>query len=397
MVESPGQPLNALHINDQQPVDWQDLSIYNQNDAIDDFITQNTTASHLAPIHEFGDLSFDNMDTDMNSTTIDDNQLNLESLFHDLRQELSLPRQTSFPRRRSRYRFRREGQQTRACLIPASEASSDPLQRWRDSPPDEEAAPIAAILSALGDPDNQLSHPADMASGRAPDARSRKSRSVAGSNTSTLSSGTSHKSGRSDRSTNSINRGTNVQARGRRRGRVEKTGVEKPRIFACTFCCDSFRSKYDWARHEKSLHLNLETWTCAPRDGFVLSATGEQRCAYCDFPDPTPQHLDEHNHNACAGTSRVFARKDHLVQHLRVLHRLKELPPLDTWRQETTCFTCRCGFCNHRLNSWKERVDHLAGHFRKGFTMRDWQGEHEFPPSIAALEPNNRRQPQLDG
>ncbi|KAE8422182.1 hypothetical protein BDV36DRAFT_280198 [Aspergillus pseudocaelatus] len=301
---------------------------------------------------------------------------------------LSLPQQTSLPRRRSRYRFQREGRETRPIQIPASEPSPDPLQRWRYSPPDQEAAPIAAIVRALKDPNGQLSHSDNPAYESASVGRARKSRSIASSNTSSLSSGTSHESGRLEQSTNSVNRGPMAQARGWRRGRIKRPFGEKPRIFACTFCCDSFRSKYDWARHEKSLHLNLETWTCAPRDGLGLSTAGEPQCAYCGFPAPTPQHLDEHNHNACAGESRVFARKDHLVQHLRALHRLKEIPPLDRWRQETSSFTCRCGFCNHRLDSWKERVDHLAGHFRKGFAMRDWQGEHEFPPSIAALVQN---------
>ncbi|KAL4779959.1 hypothetical protein BJX76DRAFT_351371 [Aspergillus varians] len=300
-------------------------------------------------------------------------------------QGLGLPQQRSLPRQRSRYRSRREGQETRSIQISASESPPDPLQRWRDSPPDQEAASIAAIVRVLDEPNHQLSHSGNKASESAFDARATKSRSIAGSNTSSLSSLISHKPDQSEQSTGSINRGPRTQVRGRRKRHIEKRGGEKPRIFACTFCCDSFRSKYDWARHEKSLHLNLETWTCAPRDGLVLSTSGEPQCAYCGFPNPTPQHLDQHSHTACARESRVFARKDHLVQHLRTFHRLNEIPPLDTWRQETPSFTCRCGFCNRRLGSWKARVDHLAEHFRKGFTMRDWQGEHEFSPSIAAL------------
>lgn len=35
------------------------------------------------------------------------------------------------------------------------------------------------------------------------------------------------------------------------------------------------------------------------------------------------------------------------------------------------------------MNNWDERVDHIAEHFRKGSTMRDWRGEHGFPPEIA--------------
>lgn len=36
------------------------------------------------------------------------------------------------------------------------------------------------------------------------------------------------------------------------------------------------------------------------------------------------------------------------------------------------------------METWQERVDHLAGHFRKGATMKDWKGDHGFTPQIAA-------------
>ena len=32
------------------------------------------------------------------------------------------------------------------------------------------------------------------------------------------------------------------------------------RPYKCTFCTDNFKTKYDWQRHEKTLHLNLEQW-----------------------------------------------------------------------------------------------------------------------------------------
>lgn len=393
IAENPGHPQNMLPLPDQQPTYWHDVPVHERRGKVHDFITtnkdshlqQDILASYDPSMHDFGDVSFGIMDSGLNSPPRNDGQMELDSLFRELHQDSSFPQQTSLPQRRSRYRLRREGQEVRPIQIPVSEPSPNPLQRWQVSPPDEEAAPMAAIIEALDGPENQLSHLGTMDGGKASDARHRKQHSVASSNNSSRSSSTSHLSGTSDRPTGSTNLNLCAKARGAKRRRVEKSKSEKPRVFACTFCCDAFRNKYDWARHEKSVHLNLETWTCAPRDGLVSSPTEEKRCAYCGSPDSTPQHLEEHNHNACAGTSRVFSRKDHLVQHLRVLHRLKEIPPLDTWRREAPYFTCRCGFCDHRLNSWKERADHLAGHFRKGWTMRDWHGEHEFPPSVAAL------------
>jgi hypothetical protein len=35
------------------------------------------------------------------------------------------------------------------------------------------------------------------------------------------------------------------------------------------------------------------------------------------------------------------------------------------------------------MNTWQERVDHLAKHFREGATMDDWKGDHCFESSIA--------------
>lgn len=387
--EVTGQPLDPLPLFPEQVTDGQDLWLNPPSESIGHSVTA-TTKDHSPPSNStaFGhDLMHDPDDF-----LCGNGQQRLDSSIHGMFQGLNFntPWQPPFPRRRSRYRLQKQGPNTIPCMIPASEPPPDPLQRWQDSPPEEEAAPIAAIIQALGNPENQVSHfDDDTRESPRTTAHARKPGSTAGSNTNSLPSGSSHSSSRSNLSTRSRDSNRrNTRLRDHRRGRVGKPRAEKPRIFACTFCCDSFRSKYDWARHEKSLHLNLETWNCAPVQGYVLSPTGEQQCAYCGFSNPTSQHLEEHNHHACSGTSRVFSRKDHLVQHLRFLHRLKEIPCLDTWRRERLPFTCRCGFCNQRLNSWKARVDHLAGHFRKGCTMRDWQGEHEFPPSIAAQVQN---------
>ncbi|KAJ4363018.1 hypothetical protein N0V83_010136 [Neocucurbitaria cava] len=160
------------------------------------------------------------------------------------------------------------------------------------------------------------------------------------------------------------------------------------RIFKCTFCCDTFKHKYDWSRHEKSLHLNMEEWICAPHGAsVVLPLTGRVHCAYCSALDPTPEHLQQHNHlahNVTDSTPRVFRRKDHLVQHLRLVHGLDTLPLIDDWKIESMPVVSRCGFCNMTLNSWDERKDHLAAHFREGKTMANWRGDHGFDPAVAA-------------
>lgn len=124
----------------------------------------------------------------------------------------------------------------------------------------------------------------------------------------------------------SLNSLKSKERRRRRRlpTRTPKTDLEDaPRLFQCTFCTDRFKSKYDWARHEKSLHLSLEKWICAPLgDVITCSSSGQRKCVYCDEIDPTKEHLETHNHRNCeekGREARTFYRKDHLRQHLRLM------------------------------------------------------------------------------
>lgn len=126
---------------------------------------------------------------------------------------------------------------------------------------------------------------------------------------------------------------------------------------------------------------------CAPDGGAPFSpVTGRRHCAFCSCLDPSPQHLIEHNYTQC---SRIFRRKVHLVQHLRFVHRLDVLPPIDKWRAPELAVTSRCGFCNLRLGSWDERAEHLASHFREGLTMENWRGDHDFPEFISGMITNS--------
>jgi hypothetical protein len=120
--------------------------------------------------------------------------------------------------------------------------------------------------------------------------------------------------------------------------------ANNPRIFCCTFCCDKFKNKFDWMRHEKSLHLHLESWVCAPLGGsVVLPSTGCAHCAYCNQLDPTLEHLENHNHGQCQQQTRSFRRKDHLLQHIRLFHRLETSPLIDDWKHVITEGPSRCG------------------------------------------------------
>ncbi|KAJ1714667.1 hypothetical protein NYO67_3156 [Aspergillus flavus] len=302
------------------------------------------------------------------------------------------------PRRRSRYSLQRTAKGATPQFIPNPLYAPDPMQRWQESPPEDEPASMSAIMNTLknlpsagtqlegstfgspvpvegNDPFSGFRRPVSTVSSHssAPSVSSHPS-------TASVKSSTSRRS--HDSTTTSNRRST---------GRVLKSKSAKSgRKFCCTFCCDQFRTKYDWARHEKTLHLNLESWTCTPHGASVTSPiTGRRHCAYCNMLEPGTEHFDEHNYQACLSGTRTFRRKDHLVQHLRLTHNLEVIPIIDDWKTPAPTVTSRCGFCDRRLSSWEERVDHIASHFRNGSTMDCWKGEHDFPPEITKQVTNS--------
>lgn len=139
----------------------------------------------------------------------------------------------------------------------------------------------------------------------------------------------SHNSAYSYGSRHSLGSMNSLKSKERRRRRRIPTRVPKAdakgsvRMFQCTFCTDRFKTKYDWQRHEKSLHLSLDKWICAPLGEVIVDkSTGKRKCVYCDELEPDEEHLATHNHSGCQERgfeSRTFYRKDHLRQHLRLM------------------------------------------------------------------------------
>jgi len=153
-------------------------------------------------------------------------------------------------------------------------------------------------------------------------------------------------------------------------------------------------------RHEKSLHLSLEKWICAPL-GEVITSTvnGQKQCVYCDEVNPTREHLDTHNHYGCeekGRAARTFYRKDHLRQHLRLVHGCKMTESMELWKSEATFIKSRCGFCAQTFTTWIERCDHLSKHFRAGARMKDWKGCRGLDANVAA-QVTNAMPPYLIG
>ncbi|KAJ5845777.1 hypothetical protein N7534_009446 [Penicillium rubens] len=304
------------------------------------------------------------------------------------------------PRRKSGYLIKKIDQRSNATFIPPTAGPADPLERWKESPPEGEAASLSAIKSALENfsaYSGGLQRPGTPGSGAGELFQKHRSGSRAPS-TASRESATSVSSQRSNRSgLSALSNGsqtasdkTSAGVQKKQAGKKKRSSANDPRIFCCTFCCDKFKNKFDWMRHEKSLHLNLETWACAPFGGsVVLESTGRAHCAYCNQLDPSLEHLEQHNHGPCQQKMRTFRRKDHLLQHLRLFHRLDVIPLIEDWKRVVTDFTSRCGFCGGRMSTWGERADHLTFHFRKGCTMANWKGDHDFPPDITAQVTNS--------
>ncbi|KAI7786993.1 hypothetical protein LA080_001785 [Diaporthe eres] len=230
----------------------------------------------------------------------------------------------------------------------------NPLQRWQNSPPgnnhalippavncrllspENEPASVTAIASAIlnNSHSSGLDSPNSMSLNYnlTDDDADRSCKGSSASSFGTSPSSASLVSGFSHHSRGSFGSFGSIQHRGRRRRRRrtapkqgdEKSGLNAPlKTFQCTFC--------------------------------------------------TERQLDE----------RTFYRKDHLRQHLKLVHNTKYLNwSMDSWKVATPDIKSRCGFCRLALASWGVRVDHLAEHFKTGSDMKDWKGDWGFENAV---------------
>ncbi|CAI6324712.1 unnamed protein product [Periconia digitata] len=301
---------------------------------------------------------------------------------------------------------------TEAINIPPGRTWDDlnPMERWKHSPPENEPAPMQAIAhnvehfefpesTSLSSSLSYNKEPSNDSTGsfsifRAPSTTSLETgfTAISSGSLGSMNSAYSHSSRHSLGSFNSL------KSKERRRRRRLPTRTSKydqtdaARMFQCTFCTDCFKSKYDWARHEKSLHLSLEKWICAPLGEVITcSASGQRKCVFCDEIEPSQEHLETHDQPTCQSKgleARTFYRKDHLRQHLRLMHSCKMSPSMESWKIETQDIASRCGFCSMTFEKWQDRVDHLAKEFRNGATMKQWKGCRGLGAEVASQVTN---------
>lgn len=276
-----------------------------------------------------------------------------------------------------------------------------PMERWRNSPPKDDPIGAAAITGAAvgtsGLPMPAVESPYLDSFGSSHDgsvsSKSGDSFMYPSRGRHVASPGSA--SGSSVHSHGSTNLPFSLSARGSVDGQSaddESPGPDssrrKPTTFQCTFCWQSFHKRYDWARHERSIHLpGLDAWVCSvplPKDqSFLIWQPGSEHpeCVFCGHANPSNKHVQSHQFQACAErpkAERTFPRKDHLWQHLHKFHRCKKWAG---WRLDLNLLQSRqdkmrsqCGFCQVTMSSWEERVLHLASHFRRGASKEDWTG-----------------------
>ena len=298
---------------------------------------------------------------------------------------------------------------------PAIFEGMDPFQRWANSPPEDEPAEVTAIRKAANEPFYSRNRPVDhvdqawtaSTSGSSFGGRYEQGSSQeSGGSSSSMSASFSARRPEDSRLHHS-------QARRRRRRRrysrhesdqhvnnSPRSTLPRPfrKVFQCTFCTEEFFTKYDWQRHEKTWHLSLDRWVCVLSGPLRLPSNQSDSpvCAFCPEEEPDTDHLERHNFFLCNEREvehRTFYRRDHLLQHLRLVHHADTSgitkTNLDAWKITPPQISSRCGFCGDQLNDWPMRVEHLAQHFKAGSTMAEWVGDWGFEPTVLATIENS--------
>lgn len=279
-------------------------------------------------------------------------------------------------------------------LVTSTLSSLTPMERWQASPPEDESVPEyviqEAIASCAGE-SNVLMDPfqfdgshMDLLNFDQTSSHLASSISSSGSRASetsdSVSSAWSYHSGR-ESGRGSFSR-LPRPGKPRRRGHSRQQSNSEENQYQCTFCTQSFKKRHDWTRHEKSVHLQLDSWVCTPNLIELEQRWGAQLvdCSFCDAPFPAANHWEDHEFHICAAkpvSERSFSRKDYLWQHLRKFHACTKLPipDLDAWRGTGTNVQSRCGFCEITMPTWAVRTQHLAEHFKNGARMDQWVGD----------------------
>ncbi|KKF97631.1 Tc5 transposase DNA-binding domain protein [Ceratocystis platani] len=116
-------------------------------------------------------------------------------------------------------------------------------------------------------------------------------------------------------------------------------------------------------------------------------------CVFCGEANPSEAHLETHNCSSCLDKTlpeRTFYRKDHLNQHLRLVHNVRFVDwSMKDWKISAPTIQSRCGFCGIVMTTWAIRIEHLSEHFKSGASMSEWKGDWGFERHILDLVENS--------
>jgi hypothetical protein len=176
-------------------------------------------------------------------------------------------------------------------------------------------------------------------------------------------------------------------------------------MWQCTFCYQNIAPK-SWRRHEETQHRPKRKWTClltGPSLTIPSRSDTSRFCVFCMISNPSDKHFAEcHRIAECWAKDedeRTFLRPDHLRQHVKNFHKAKlEENIRDLWRREGpdshSVENWVCGFCAKVLKTWDDRETHVAGHFKDGLTMAEWEG---YTPSEIPVEASKKRPTSSEG
>ncbi|MCJ1351241.1 MAG: hypothetical protein MMC33_001224 [Icmadophila ericetorum] len=178
------------------------------------------------------------------------------------------------------------------------------------------------------------------------------------------------------------------------------------RRFQCTRKCgQKFQKKDDWRKHEEIV-FPQEGWVCLL--GTTVTVEGTRQCAYCEEVDPADDHAETQHRKhwvACQGNrygfcDKSFYRKQHFKQHFKTVHSHLQASSYE----ESSHFSIKsdfskyCGFCRkaNSLSTWKDRINHIAEHFKvQGKHMRDWH-EPSIPDNTDEKAPRHQKESDSD-
>lgn len=231
--------------------------------------------------------------------------------------------------------------------------SLSPMQRWRNSPPEQESISVAVIEQAIGEPGRPAHwttpgvHHSDGNSSASSladlDLYESGSMRSGTSSTSWLSSVSAY----SDHSVASLS----MSFAGEQRHIEERPHPRKRRgaiLHTCKTCFKHFTKRSDLTRHESTIHYSkdVRTWVCSipvpPDQSLVVWSmdSGMPQCILCGHEGPDDAHFASHEFEACAErelNDRRFYRKDHIWQHLLKFHGCKKW---SGWKPDLDSLLC---------------------------------------------------------